>query len=265
MPVPRIAVFVAAMLGSLLPSRLWPRLPASFSMVSAAFASGLVTCFLGAAIGIPGFLEHAHAMTSAGLDVAIAHMYKTEVYRGDLVMGHSGLSIFTFLFLTPKGWLTLYLIVGGGLRMAAAWFDDPIGDPILTGLDALVVSRRTAAAAKGARASREAREGPEVPDRIVSSAAAGLPGCDFVVVSSRRKPGWDKGAVVFTQDGCYRLGEPVEQTIAGHLRSLYPLTAHADLEVIRRPLRYDLPAPRPQRDAEHTEKGNHRDAETRSH
>ena len=46
---------------------------------------------------------------------------------------------------------------------------------------------------------------------------------------------------VFTADGCYRLGEPVEQTIAGRLRTLYPLTAHDDLEVIRRSVRYDLP------------------------
>jgi hypothetical protein len=91
------------------------------------------------------------------------------------------------------------------------------------------------------RAAREAVEGPEVADRIVTASAAGIPDCDFVVVSSRRKPDWERGLAVFTDDGCYRLGEPVEQTIAGRLRTLYPLTAHDDLEVIRRSVRYDLP------------------------
>lgn len=255
------------MLASLLPSRLWPRLPASFSMVSAAFASGLATFFIGAAIGIPGFLEHAQANTSLGLDAELHRVFTDPDagYRQGLVQGFSALSIFTFLLLTPKGWLTLYLIFGGGLRMGAAWFDDPIGDPILTGLDALVVSRRTAAAAKTACASREALEGPEVPDRIVSSAAAGLPGCDFVVVAARRKPGWERGAAVFTQDRTYRIGEPVEQTVAGRLRTLYPLTEHNDFEAIRRSVRYDLPAPRPQSDIEHTDQDNHGDAETQSH
>ena len=62
---------------------------------------------------------------------------------------------------------------------------------------------------------------PDIADRVVSSTAAGIPGCDFVVVSSRRKPGWERGVAVFTEDGCYRLGDPVEQTIAGRLRTLY--------------------------------------------
>jgi hypothetical protein len=67
-------------------------------------------------------------------------------------------------------------------------------------------------------------------------------------VSSRRKPGWERGVAVFTGDGCYRLGDPVEQTIAGRLRTLYPLTAHTDLEVIRRRVDYDLrQLPRDQR------------------
>ena len=124
--------------------------------------------------------------------------------------------------------------------MGAAWFDDPFGDPILTGIDA--VAWRAAARRRSGidRASREALEGPEIADRVVSSAAAGIPGCDLVVVSSRRKPGWERGVAVFTEDGCYRLGDPVERTIAGRLRTLYPLTAHNDLEVIRRRVDYDL-------------------------
>ena len=67
------------------------------------------------------------------------------------------------------------------------------------------------------------------------------PYCDFVVVASRRKPGWERGVAVFTAEGCYRLGEPVEQTVNGRLRTLYPMTEHNDLEAIRKAVRYDLP------------------------
>jgi hypothetical protein len=48
--------------------------------------------------------------------------------------------------------------------------------------------------------------------------------------------------VVFTQAAVYRLGDPVERTIAGRLRTLYPLAEHRDLEAIRKSVHYDLPA-----------------------
>lgn len=240
----RVAIAVGAMAASLLPARYWPRLPASFGMTVAAFASGLATFFAGAAVGIPGFLEHAHATTSLGLDAELHRVFTSgdAGYRQGMVQGFAGLSIFTFLLLTPKGWLTLYLMIGGALRAAAAWFDDPFGDPLLTGLDAVVWRGRTRGRARAERRRREALEGPEVPDRIVSSSAAGIPGCDLVVVSSRRKPGWERGVAVITQDACYRIGEPVEQHVAGRLRTLYPLSEHKDLEAIRRSVQYDLPS-----------------------
>ena len=40
-------------------------------MEAAAFAAGLVTLFAGAAIGIPGFLEHATANTSLAIESQI--------------------------------------------------------------------------------------------------------------------------------------------------------------------------------------------------
>jgi hypothetical protein len=242
----RIAVFIAAMAAAWLPQRHWQRLPASFPMPAASFVSGLVVLAAGCAIGIPGFLDHARGITSSGLDAALGYMWKSAVYRGDLVMGNSGLSIFTFLLLTPTGWVTDYLVGTGVLRMAASWFDDPVGDPILTAADDVVWRYRARRGARRAQRERETREGPEIPDRIVSSAAAGIGDCDFVIVSSRRKPGWERGAAVLTDDGCYRLGEPVEQTVAGRLRTLYPLTAHNDFEAIRRSVRYTLPKAPPE-------------------
>jgi hypothetical protein len=238
----RGVAFIAAMAATLLPARHWRRLPSAFPTSAAAFASGALTFFLGAAVGIPAFLAHAGATTSlANAAMIEAEMRQQAAYNRGMAQGFAGLSIFTFLLLTPAGWLTMYLIGSGGVRMAGAWFDDPMGDPILTAVDGLAWSTVTHRRARRARETRAALEGPETRDRVVSSAAAGLPGCDLVIVSSRRKPGWERGVVVFTATACYRLGEPVERTIAGYLRTLYPLTEHRDLEAVRKSVEYDLP------------------------
>ena len=239
-----IVAFIGGMAAAVLPYRHWERLPASLPVAGAAFASGIATLFAGMAIGIPGFLEHAHATSALGIDAQLHGAFTDPAggYSQGMAQGFAGLSIFTFLLLTPKGWSTLYLTLSGAVRAGGAWFDDPVGDPILSGIDAIVSKSRADRSDRRSRAAREALEGPEVGDRIVSSAAANIPGCDLVIVSSRRKPGWDRGVVVFTPDKVYRLGEPVEQTIAGRLRYLYPLTEHADLEAIRRSVRYELPA-----------------------
>src|SRR3954471_12845707 len=227
----------------MLPRRHWHRLPASFPMGPAAFASGVLTLFAGMAVGIPAFLTHAHGMTSLGLDAELHNVFTSADagYSQGMVQGFAGLSIFTFLLLTPQGWITLYLVIGGTVRMAAAWFDDSIGDPLLTGVDALAASGAARWRERQAVSARDALEGPEIPDRVVSGRSAGLADCDLVVVSSRRKAGWERGTAVLTQDACYRLGEPVERTIAGRLRTLYPLTEHQDHEAIRRSVRYELP------------------------
>lgn len=231
------ATFLAAMIATLLPFRLWERLPGSFPLHSAAFASGLVTFFLGAAIGIPGFFEHMLATVS----LANATTLKYDYFSRGLSSGFAGLSIFTFLLLTPKGWLTMYLLGTGGVRMAGVWFDDPIGDPVLSFVDGKVLKRLDRWRAERERQEREELEGPEIPDRVVSSEKAGIPGCHFVIVTARRKPGWARDVVVYTADTCYRIGDPVEQVIFGNLRTLYPLTEHTDLEAVRKSVNYELP------------------------
>ena len=46
---------------------------------------------------------------------------------------------------------------------------------------------------------------------------------------------------MYTATACYRIGDPVERTVAGNLRTLYPLTEHTDFEAIRKSVNYDLP------------------------
>lgn len=243
MGVVEVPRFLVGMAASLLPYRHWDRIPPHLPIERGAFMSGVLTWIAGLAVGIPGFLAHAHGTTSLGID-AMLHKTFTDPnagYSQGLVQGLSGLSIFTFLLLTPLGWLTMYLIASGGLRGIAAWLDDPFGDPILTCVDALLSRGWTRRTARKTIEAREALEGPEIPDRVVSPDAVGIPDCDFAIVASRRKPGWERGVAVFTQDGCYRLGEPVERTITGRLRTVYPLKEHADLEVVRKSVRYELP------------------------
>jgi hypothetical protein len=239
----RAFAFALALPAALLPHRLWGRLPAWVPVESAAFVSGILTLVAGTAVGIPGFLAHAGANVSiANQGVLDAAMRDPTVgYERGMVAGAVSLSIFTFLLLTPTGWVTLYLVGSGGVRAGAGWFDDPIGDPILTGIDHLIRASRNREQERSGQRTREALEGPEIPDRAVSSARAEMPGCDLVIVSSRRKPGWERGVVVYTATACYRIGEPVERTVAGKLRTLYPLTEHTDLEAVRKSVQYDMP------------------------
>lgn len=236
--------FLTAMVAAVLPHRHWHRLPGSLPMEGAALAAGLATFFAGAAVGIPGFLEHATANTSLAIESQITEAMRNPSagYSQGMSQGFAGLSIFSFLLLTPKGWLTSYLMGTGGVRMGAAWFGDPVGDPVLTGLDEILWTLLVRGKASQEVRTRQALEGPEIPDRVVSSANAGIPGCDLVIVASRAKPGWSRGVVVYTADTCYRIGDPVERTIAGRLRTLYPLTEHTDLETVRKSVNYDLPS-----------------------
>lgn len=229
--------FGAAIPAAVLPYRLWRRLPDWLPLEAAAVVSGILTFLGGAAVGVPGFLEHA----AANVSLANAAMLSVDSFNRGAVQGFAGMSLYTFLLLTPKGWLTMYLGGSGAFRAIAAWFDDPVGDPALTGLDEILWRSRERWTTTHARDTREALEGAEIPDRVVSSATAGIPGCDFVIVASRRKPGWERGVVVYTATACYRIGDPVERTIAGNLRTLYPLTEHKDLEAVRKSVNYDMP------------------------
>jgi hypothetical protein len=234
--------FLAGTAASLAPYRHWERFPPDLPIERGAFASGIATLLAGAVIGIPGFVHHAEAGSALGT-TAVIQSALTE-HPGSVSPAFNGLAIFTFLLLTPLGWLTMYLTSTGTLRAVAAYFDDPFGEPLLTGVDYVVSRGWTGRAERKAIGQRRALEGPEVADRVVTPHAAGIPDCDFAIVASRRKPGWERGVAIFTQDGCYRLGDPVERTINGRLRTIYPLKEHADFEAVRKSVRYDLPTDR---------------------
>ena len=236
---------IAAVAAAVLPVRFWDRLEPYVPVSACAAASGLLTMLAGVAIGIPGFLQHAaeiaSATTQAMLTVAATPGISDEAVTTAMPMGLTALSPFTFLLLTPTGWATLYLGGSGLLRAAGAVLGDPRGDPILSIVDAAVLRAAGRTRTRIARERREALEGPPVPDRIVSGAKAGFPQADLVIVAARRHMGWDAGTILLTDGPAYRVGESSERTIAGRLRTLYPITEHKDLEAFRRAVRYDRP------------------------
>jgi hypothetical protein len=243
--------FAAATAAALLPRRYWARLDVRLPVSRAALLSALATVALAAVIGVPAFFRHAETNAGLATDVMLRATGWSAAKPGApapaqklavATWGASYLSFFTFAFLTPIGLLTTYLVLTGLVRAVATAADDARGDPILTAIDAVGRRAWQMTRAHRTRLARERLEGPEVPDRLVPGRAAGFPDADYVVVASRRKPGWEAGAFVITSEKWYRLGTPVERQMPGGLRTLYPLTELRDHEVLRRGIRYELPA-----------------------
>jgi hypothetical protein len=198
---------------AMLPARWWPELDLHVPATSSVPLSLIATVTAAVVIGIPPYMR----------------------------LAERGVTLMAFIVGTPAGWATAYLGITGLLRALGAAGDDPFGDPLLTAIDATVertVSRRRAASA---RTQREELEGPDVPDRVVPGVKLGMPDVEFVIVASRAKPDWDQGTVLVGSDKNYRVGAIEKRTIAGRLRTLYPVTEHKDMEVFRRAIRYDLP------------------------
>jgi len=235
-------------LAAMLPARWWPWLDSYVPASTSAIPASILTLLAGMAIGIPGFLSYAQDAASAANAVAweTAKQNPDTANVGALLRGapsaFSALSLGLFLFTTPAGWLTMYLGASGLLRAVSAAIEDGFGDPLLTAVDAIACSARRRTMTTLDRVRRETLEGPEMPDRIMGAAQLNITGAELVIVASRPKPDWDKGTVVLTPEGtAYRVGVIEQRTVAGRLRTLYPLTEHKDLEAFRRCVRYELP------------------------
>lgn len=209
---------------ALLPRRRWNSWDLPIQNV--ALASSLVTCLAGAAVGITGFfayLQYVLAQREWTAPPMMIYVYAS------------------YLFATPRGLLSLYFTVTGMLRAVASLIDEPFGDPILTILDAWLSKGRASHRERAARVAREKLEGNAEPDRRYDGAWAGLTGVDFVIVAARRKPGWDTGTWVITDEGWFVLGEPFDRSTPSGLRTIYPLTLQNTLEAVRRSVQYELP------------------------
>jgi hypothetical protein len=229
---------------AMLPRRYWasfePALPVSNAVPSAA----IITLLAGPAIGIPGFFAHLQEVASQNNAAYLEAAGRVEGEKMPMPSALSGLAIFTFVLLTPAGWISSYLTVSGLVRAVGSQVDDPHGDLLLTVVDAGLRKVRRATAQRAEIDNRHLLEGPRVQDRIAHGAEFDLPEADLVVVASRLKEGWEPGAVVLSDRGAFRILEAKDQTIGDRLRRLYALTRHEDLEVFRRTVLYEFPAAR---------------------
>ena len=223
--MPALIAYPLAILAGFLPRRYWEDIDLPVSNL--AFASALLTFFAGTALGISGYFAF------------MAYVLAQREWTAPPMMI---LVFFSYVFATPRGLFALYLTATGFIRVIAWNTGEPVGDPILTGIDALWHRARSTRRARSELDARLTLEKIDEPDRRYEGAWAGLEGVDFVVVAARRKPGWTKGTWVITNDGWFTLGEPFDRPMPNGLRTVYPLTLQTTtLEVLRHGVSYELP------------------------
>jgi hypothetical protein len=240
-----LVLWLLAVLAGSAPRRWWPSLERHLPMRSAAAVSGLATLAGGFFYGFGGFMTYATTLAGANNDWMLARL-NGPTAPGDgavglVPYGISALTLFIYLFFTPRGLFSTYLVVSGALRAISAWLDDSRGDPILSGADRAAVTLFEKNRRERRQIARERLEGREAPDVLQTGAWAGLPDFDYVVLASRRKAEWTSGAIILTASDWYKLGVAFDlQTPAG-IRTAYPLKKMDTVEVVRRGIRYELP------------------------
>lgn len=233
-------MLLAILLGNL-PVRYWDALEERFPVHRMAWLSGTLTMLGGIALGMTAFLSYAADVASRTNQAYIdAH--------GDFgLLPGAGMAVLPmFLLTTPGGVLSLYLTGSGFLRAVGAFLaDDPRGDFILTGIDAVLRGRVARTRAARRDADRQRREGAAVPDRLVRGDQIGRPDLALVLLASRAKTGWETGAYLVGADGAaHRIGDAFDVDSPAGLRMAYPLTPLTTLEPIRHAIPYELPRTR---------------------
>lgn len=219
---------IAAVLAGTLPRRYWTAI--DLPIAEKATFAGVVTLLAGCALGITGYFAHLERVLETAVFVPSPYMM---------------VAYFGYVFFTPRGLFSLYLVGSGLARAVSGWIDEPFGDPVLTAIDALFHRTRGAAVTRASHRERLAAEGADQPDRRYAGAWAGLPGVDFVIVAARRKAEWTVGTFVITQDGWFTLGQPFDRPMPQGVRTIYPLTLLATMDVMRKGVAYELPPLRP--------------------
>jgi hypothetical protein len=225
----------------MLPRRYWPSFEPSVPASQAAAVASVLTMSAGIALGFFGFFAHLGEVASLNNAAYLEAAVRYDGEKLALPSALSGLSFFTFVLLTPQGWLSTYLTISGLIRAIGSQFDDPHGDFLLTLADEGARRMTTATVRRGEVANRHLLEGPRVKDRVVRGSQVGLAASDVVIIASRTKEDWLPGTVVLSNRGEFRIQEFEDRTIDGHLRRLYSLSRVSDLEAFRRTVTYEFP------------------------
>jgi hypothetical protein len=240
-----MARWIAAVFAGILPRRMWPALQLHLPMRSAAAMSGIVTLLAGFFYAFGGFMIFATNLAAANNDWMLTRLAGApaagDAAAGLVPYGVSVVTLFIYVFLTPRGLFSTYVFVSGTLRAISGYLDDPHGDPILSVIvwsaETLFHKNRN----ERRQIARRRLEGADAADVLQTGAWAGLPDDDFVVLSARKKPGWDAGAIVMTSSDWFRLGLPFDMLTPAGLRTAYPLKKMDTVEVVRRGIHYELP------------------------
>ena len=115
---------------------------------------------------------------------------------GFVPYGISVVTLFIFLFFTPAGLASMYLVISGAARAISAVVDDPRGDPLISLAHWIGTTAWTRNRDERQKIARERQEGADAPDVLRTGDWAELHGVDYVVLSARRKPDWHAGAIV---------------------------------------------------------------------
>lgn len=231
---------------TLLPKRYWQAVDLPVPNVAALGA--MLTLLGGFAIGFRGYFVYL-ARLQAVNDLSMLEVGRMQVQQKLPETAAAATAPFAiyvtapiaYALFTPLGLFATYLVATSIVRLIAVYIDEPHGDPILTGLDALARRTFTSYRSRTDRVARETLEGADEPDRRYSGDWAGLSGVDCVIVSARRKPEWTNGTFVITSDGWFTLGEPFDRPMPNGLRTVYPLTLQTTPDVVRRSVTYELP------------------------
>jgi len=238
-----IAAGVAGAAASVLPRRYWGRF--DLPVTGSAWMSAIVTIALGVFLGVHGYLRFVQTLGDIAASQAIELSHQIVEGRAPAVnpgipFVSSVLGLFAFV-LTPTGFVAAYLAASGLIRALGSVAGQPAGDPLLTLVDGWYEKRRARDEAEEARLERNALEGPELPDELVVGPEAGFPEADWIVIASRLKLGWERGAFVVTPDRWYRLDDAFDRHTRDGLRRFYVLIAAGQAEVIRRSVFYEHP------------------------
>src|SRR5579862_7746266 len=237
--------WTAALVVCAAPRRIWDRIDPRFPLRDAAVAGAFLTLAIGVFFGLDQFMKFAGATADANNTWMLAQLAKPagphDAEIGFVPYGISVLTLFLFLFFTPSGLLSMYLVVSGGGRAISAVVDDPRGDPLVSLVHWTATTAWSRSREERKKSARERQEGADAPDVLRTGKWAELHGVDYVVLAARRKPEWTAGAIILTSSDWYRLGVPFDMQTAAGLRTAYPLTKMDTVEVVRRGIQYELP------------------------
>jgi len=240
-----LAWWLLALIVCAAPRRIWDRIDPRFPLRRAATASGVLTLAGGFFFGVDQFLKFGGRLADANNTWMLHQLSKpagpNDAQVGFVPYGISVVTVFIFLFFTPAGLASMYLVISGAARAISAVVDDPRGDPLISLADWIGTTAWTRNRDERQKIARERQEGADAPDVLRTGDWAELHGVDYVVLSARRKPDWHAGAIVLTSTDWYRLGVPFDMETPAGLRTAYPLTKMETVEVVRRGIQYELP------------------------